>query len=331
MKRLLFPRFFFLSNEDLLEIIGQSSDPTPINKHVKKIFEGIHSLISDHSTPSKGQKLYHIVAVSSDAVPSMEKEKLELVEPAVEVTAQVQDWFNALQKSVIESLQKAFYTYYTQSAVQNTRKPMEKDRLGDLIKKTEGQVLLTCAQIQWTKEVSDALQAYEMASGQQTNSSSHLKKIKTLYKKKVETYIQCVEAKNLAFVNRLKIMALIVMEEHNRDVIEKLQANKHIHPNHFDWLSQLRFERDADQGNEAMLITIQQLNYGFNYMYEYQGNNGRLVVTTLTDRAYMTLTNALAMCKGGAPQGPAGTGKTETVKDLGKNLAQYVVVQNCSE
>ena len=43
-KRVNFPRFYFLSNEDLLEMIGQAKNPTTINKHIKKIFEGIHAI-----------------------------------------------------------------------------------------------------------------------------------------------------------------------------------------------------------------------------------------------------------------------------------------------
>eukprot|EP01036_Dinobryon_divergens_P038789 gene38789-50981_t len=304
-KRMLFPRFYFVSDEDLLEILGQSRDPMAVQKHIKKCFEGIKGL--KMIPPSNTQRTYEasiMIAPDGEVAPFVEH---VVIDGAVEL------WLMQVEKAMKRGISKLLSV-----AVHGFKGKKEK-----WVKDTIGQLLITTGSIMWTSDCVKALNA--IAAGSKSALRQQKKK-QVSYLNKLTGVIRGPLSK----IDRNKVVALITMEIHNRDVIERMVKANCSGVTDFEWLSQLRFVFHKDS-SEFGKCEVRQTNSVLEYSYEYQGNNGRLVVTPLTDRCVLTLITAMYLNRGGNPLGPAGTGKTETVKDLGKNLAKYVVVINCSD
>ncbi|GBG84158.1 hypothetical protein CBR_g38132 [Chara braunii] len=126
------------------------------------------------------------------------------------------------------------------------------------------------------------------------------------------------------FLN-LKIKALVLDLLHAIDVLDQLLRESALSIDDWTWMRQLRFYASSEDGS----VTVQMAQAQFNYSYEYQGNAPKLVYTPLTEKCFLTLTQGMRLGYGGNPYGPAGTGKTESVKALGQLLGRQVLVFNC--
>ena len=90
---------------------------------------------------------------------------------------------------------------------------------------------------------------------------------------------------------------------HQRDVTRQLIKDSCSGPKSFQWLTQMRFYFDPKQKDVLQQLSVRMANAKFNYGFEYLGVQEKLVQTPLTDRCYLTMTQALERRLGGSPFG----------------------------
>eukprot|EP00924_Labyrinthula_sp_SR-Ha-C_P008574 snap_masked-scaffold_37-processed-gene-0.12-mRNA-1 protein AED:0.06 eAED:0.07 QI:0/0/0/1/1/1/3/0/4292 len=389
-KRGGFARFYFLSNDELLEILSETKDPEMVQPHLKKCFEGIKfvkfSVLEDaneilrrrfktHDVNkciySKDLDLSTIIyqadglAILDDlrnealqnfdipkpynltsnnrtekVVTHMISSETETVELSMYVNPKnktVEFWMTQLENFMIETVKFEIFT--------SIKSYIDCKRTAWL-QKVPGQCALNASQFHWTKCMEMAMTA---------SGNKGIQYCLEMQKFQINDLVTLVRSPNLGSLGRMTVSALTVLDVHARDVTQKLFDEGVSEPSEFLWISQMRYywefesrkktTKKKKKKNATEDVSIEQnvLDYTSGtlmvrmvsavrpYGYEYLGNSFRLVITPLTDKCYLTLMNAMQMTLGGAPAGPAGTGKTETTKDLAKALAKQCVVFNCSD
>ncbi|MEW5308429.1 MAG: hypothetical protein WDW38_000392 [Sanguina aurantia] len=296
-KRCAFPRFFFISDDELLSILG-TSDPSSVQEHMLKLFDNCAALKFGRGNKS-------IVGMVSS-----EREAFEFRSP-VPVDGAVEVWMTAVEgemRKTLYQVTKEGIFHYAQAA----RTKWIADNLGMLT--------LVGSQVWWTWETEDVFR--RVRDGHKHAMKEWAAKLTGQLGE-----LTSMVRSDLSSEVRRKVNTLIIIDVHARDIVDAFVRDSIMDAREFAWESQLRFYWDRTQDD----LLIRQCTGLFKYGYEFMGLNGRLVITALTDRCYVTLTTALTYRLGGAPAGPAGTGKTETTKDLAKSMALLCVVFNCGE
>ncbi|XP_021206053.2 dynein axonemal heavy chain 6 isoform X1 [Bombyx mori] len=338
-KRVAFPRFFFLSNDELLEILAQTRNPHAVQPHLRKCFDAIAKLefgvkfpesemeIAEDGTlvekemsfqtrdmlQAKLAKTASPEDLTTDIVAmlSPEGERVNLGK-GLKARGNVEDWLGKVEEAMFASVKRCMKFAL--------KEYMVNERV-DWVEMHPNQVVLTVSQIMWAKGVHEVFNL-EIPLRIDTGLLSYEKKcISDL------NDLAALTRKDLTLLFRKVLCALITIDVHARDTISHM-VEKHVQKaNDFEWLKMIRYYWEEDIDNCVARMSSAMYIYG----HEYLGAGGVLVITPLTDRCYLCLMGALQLDLGGAPAGPAGTGKTETTKDLAKSLAIQCVVFNCSE
>lgn len=306
-ERISFPRFYFVGDEDLLEIIGNSNDIVRITKHFRKMFAGLAGLVMNQESTITG-------FTSKEGEEVQLKKHVSLLK-----LPKINDWLTALENnmksSLAELLDEAVLVFRSLCDAPS----LQRHSFLEYISMFPGQVVVLASQVVWSTSVESAL-----ASG-----GTDLQLLRDSQVGLLELLAATV-LDDLDNLTRKKCEHLITEFVHQRDVIGNLIRVGASSIHHYLWLLQMRYIYKAE-GDFVDRLRVRMANADLKYGFEYLGLPERLVRTPLTDRCFLTLTQAMSQRLGGSPYGPAGTGKTESVKALGVQLGRFTLVFCCDD
>ncbi|WFD21602.1 hypothetical protein MEQU1_000257 [Malassezia equina] len=288
-ERVRFPRFYFVGDDDLLEMLGMGSDVAQVNHHLQQMWAGLHRVHLD------GRRIVRIETTAHECID---------LDTPIEVRdgAPVHEWLQALEAAMPRTL-----AAHLPVVIDALPSCVTHDHIEVWLASAPAQLLVLACQIVVVRRV-------EAAARDSAWTAAALAPVATW----LDEMLQALGAACATEAVRARAEQLVCLLTHASSVVAALPSRGTA-----AWIHELRHYQAG--GRVEVRIAHATLAYGF----ELLGARERLVQTPLTTAAYTTLTQALTSRRGGAPFGPAGTGKTETVKALGAELGRPVLVFNC--
>lgn len=216
LKRRIFPRFYFISTEELLSILG-SSDKDCVQEHMIKMFDNIKSL--ELAKSSMGEHLATAMNSSEGEVMQFKKH--------VKTDGRVEDWMNAVLAEMRFSNR-----HISKKAIFDYGKNKEVSR-PDWIMMYQGMICLAANQVWWTSEVEEVFR--KVARGNKRAMKEYLE----AQNKQIDDLVRKVR-ENLTVNDRIKFKTIATVDVHARDIIETFVRDSVLDPHEFGWESQLR-------------------------------------------------------------------------------------------
>ncbi|KAF9794670.1 hypothetical protein SFRURICE_019548 [Spodoptera frugiperda] len=221
-ERSSFPRFYFVGDEDLLEIIGNSKNIARLQKHFKKMFAGVAAIIlNDDNTVING-------------IASREGEEVYFTSPVSTIeNPKINSWL-----SMVEREMRVTLACRLKDAVGDVKQfkdgNVDPQKFIDWCDKYQAQIVVLAAQILWSEDVEAAL-----ASGGGEGLKRVLAHVENMLNILADSVLQ-----EQPPLRRKKLEHLINEFVHKRTVTRRLIASDVNSPRSFEWLCEMRFYFD---------------------------------------------------------------------------------------
>lgn len=298
------PKFYFLNNEELLDIYSNTASIDVKRKYIPKMISGIRSV-------DLGNETDEVIKVYTN-----EDEFIQF--KYTKGRGNLKEILDAIELEIAKKLKLQFKNF-KRDFKNNKENKRPKDILMEIIMNREnlGQAIFNFLYSLCCEFIEKALS--------QDDVFDKIIDIKIDSRDRRKLYIKTLKDKDCSTLDRRILTSLVSVENFFNEVIKNLIREDVSSPGDFNWTKMLNIKIDSES------CSIKIFNYINEYGYEYVGFQNNLYFNPQSDKIFLTIADSFSSKKPSCMYGFSDSGKKETLKGLSKFYGRALIIFKCSE